>query len=73
MTTGGFLLSNFIGGAIGGAIGAGVSQDSNSPILKGAIVTGLVSVALGAVTIVLAESMPKQIGVSGLQREWGFS
>jgi hypothetical protein len=67
MTNGGYILSSFIGGAISGAIGAGVSQDSDSPILKGAIVTGLINAALGAI-IVTAASPPKQLtpGVTGV-------
>lgn len=72
MTTGGYFLSNFISGAIGGAIGAGVSQDAESPVLKGAVVTGLISAALGAVVLALA-SEPKQVGVTGvgeLRSEW---
>lgn len=74
MTNGGFILSNFISGAIGGGIGAAVSEGSDSPILKGAVVTGLVSAALGAVLIAVSDyGAPKQIGVtgvSGIQQEW---
>ena len=69
---GGYLLANFISGAIAGAIGAGVSENSSSPILKGAIVTGLISTGMSAVLIALA---PKQVTsgtVSGLQKEWGL-
>lgn len=66
---GGYLVSNFIGAAISGAIGAGVSQDSNHPMLKGAIVSGLISTAFGVVTSAIflagAEAQ-KQVGVSGL-------
>jgi hypothetical protein len=73
MTNGGYILSNFVGGAIGGAIGAGVSQDSDSPILKGAVVTGLISAALGAVFVAVASAPAPKIGTSGLgqlQEEW---
>ncbi len=65
MTTGGYLLSNFFGGAIGGAIGAGVSQDSDHPVLKGAVVTGLISMAVGAV-LIAASAPEKQVGVGSL-------
>lgn len=73
MTNGGYILSNFVGGAIGGAIGAGVSQDSDSPILKGAVVTGLISAALGAAVIALSSAPTPKIGVTGvgaLRSEW---
>jgi hypothetical protein len=75
MTNGGYILSNLISGALGGAIGAGVSQDSDSPILKGAIVTGLISAALGAVFVAGASAPAPKIGTSGLgelQREWSL-
>lgn len=65
MTNGGYILSSFISGAIGGAIGAGVSEGSDSPILKGAVVTGLISAALGAIVVAVAENPPKQVGTSG--------
>ena len=73
MTNGGYILSNFVGGAIGGAIGAGVSEGSDSPILKGAVVTGLISAALGAVVVALSSTPTPKIGVtgvSGIQQEW---
>lgn len=73
MTNGGYILSNFIGGAIGGGIGAAVSEGSDSPILKGAVVTGLISAALGAVFVAVASAPAPKIGTSGvgeLRQEW---
>lgn len=61
---GGYIAANLIGGAIAGAIGAGVSQDSGHPIVKGAIITGLISAGLAAVLVATSDS--SQIGVSGL-------
>lgn len=66
MTNAGYLMSNLVGGAVAGAIGAGVSQNADYPVLKGAVITGLVTAALSAVMIAVADSAPKQIGVNGL-------
>ena len=65
MTTGGYLLSNFVGAAISGAIGAAVSQDSNHPVIRGAVVTGLISTGIAAVFLAGATVAPKQVGTSG--------
>ncbi len=65
MTTGGYLLTNFVGAAISGAIGAGVSQDSNHPVIKGAVVTGLISAGIAAVFLAGATAAPAQVGTSG--------
>ena len=60
------IVSNVIGGMVSGAIGAGVSQDARHPILKGAIITGLIYGSLSAVVIAISSSDQKQIGTSGL-------
>ena len=65
MTTGGYLLTNFVGAAISGAIGAGVSQDAKHPVIKGAIVTGLISAGIAAVFLAGATA-DKQVGTSGV-------
>lgn len=64
MTTGGYLLSNFVGAALSGAIGAAASQDSNHPAIKGAIVSGLISAGIAAVFLA-GSTAPKQVGTSG--------
>lgn len=63
MTPGGYLFVNFTGAALSGAIGAAVSQDSNHPVIKGAVVTGLISAGLAA--ILMAATSPEQVGTSG--------
>ncbi len=65
MTTGGYLLTNFVGAAISGAIGAGVSQNSNHPVIRGAVVTGLISAGIAAVFLAGSTVAPKQVGTSG--------
>ena len=72
MTNAGYIISNVIGGMIAGAIGAGVSQDADHPILKGAIVTGLVTGALGAVLIATTPE-PKQVGTGDWRPHGAFS
>lgn len=62
MTTGGYLLSNFVGAAISGAIGASVSQSSNHPVIRGAVVTGLISAGIAAVFLAAAD--PHLVGTT---------
>lgn len=65
MTVGTYLLSSFLGGAIGGAIGAAAGKDADHPVIKGAIVNGLISTGVGLLLMPVAISAPKQVGTSG--------
>lgn len=42
-------LSGFAGGALYGALGAGVGRDADNPVLKGAVVSGLVGGVISTV------------------------
>ena len=66
MTPVGTIMLSALGGAMYGAIGAGIGQDARHPILKGAIITGLIGGSLSAVAIAVSSSDQKQIGTSGL-------
>ena len=67
MTNTGYIISNVVGGMVGGAIGAAAGKDSDSPVLKGAVVTGLISGGIAAVLVAvsLVDTKPKQVGTSG--------
>jgi hypothetical protein len=65
MTNGGQILVSGVGGLIAGGIGAAVANSSRSfPVLKGALVVGLLDAALAAALVAGAESA-KQVGTSG--------
>lgn len=66
MTNAATVVANVIGGMVAGAIGAGVGKDAESPIIKGAVITGLISGGIAATMIALASPPPKQVGTSGL-------
>ena len=75
MTNGGYIFWSVIGGAIAGGIGAGVSENSDSPILKGALVVGLlngVTSAFFASGVTAQKQLQGSGTVSGLQKEWGL-
>jgi len=42
-------LSGLVGGALYGALGAGVGRDADNPVLKGAVVSGLVGGTISTV------------------------
>jgi hypothetical protein len=73
MTSGGYILSSVIGGMVAGGIGAAASQNSDNPILKGALVAGLIDGALTAVLIAVSSVPAPTLGTSGvgaLRSEW---
>lgn len=73
MNNGAVIVSSIISGAIAGGIGAAAGKNADYPILKGALVTGLIDGALAAIYIAVA-APPTQIGatsgVGALQQEW---
>lgn len=51
MTNGGTIFASFINGMIGGAIGGWAADGSRHPMIKGALVTGMISSAFTAVLL----------------------
>lgn len=68
MTGGGAILTSVIGGAISGGIGAAAARNSDSPILKGAIVAGLVNGAITGVFVLASYNTQQQLktGTAGV-------
>lgn len=64
MNTGVYLMSTFLGGAIGGAIGASAGQNADHPVIKGAIVNGLISTVVGVLLIPIAIAEPRMVGTT---------
>jgi hypothetical protein len=67
MTTGGYVLTSVIGGAVGGALGAYVADGASYPVLKGAVIVGGLNGLLALAVMAGAESQ-RQVtsGVNGV-------
>lgn len=66
-------LGGLAGGALYGAIGASVGRDADNPVLKGAIVSGLVGGTLSTVAwaLIVGQQAEQQLGVGELPSSMG--
>lgn len=68
MNGGAAILTSVIGGAISGGIGAAAARDSGSPILKGAVIAGLINGAITGVFVLASYNAREQLktGTAGV-------
>ena len=67
-------LSGLASGALYGAIGASVGRDADTPVLKGAVVSGLVGGTLATVAwaLIVGRQAEQQLAASGAPSEVYF-